>query len=272
MDSPDAGSLATMQALHSVSDAYRCDVEDGVAVVTFARPARMNALHPAAHHALCDLFDRLAGMKDIRVVIVTGEGKAFCAGYDLKDSLDSEMQVSAKGFAGIGARADYPLPLIAAVNGVAMGGGFEAALACDIIVAAESALFALPEPKVGWAALSGGIQRLPRAIGIKRAMDIILTGRTVSAAEGHALGFVSEVTPDGEALSAAKRWAAQIAACAPLAIRCSKGAAYAGLDMRLAEALDADSFPWVTPMMTSEDSIEGRTAFAEKRRPVWKGR
>jgi enoyl-CoA hydratase/carnithine racemase len=258
--------------LNSVPDAYHLSVEDGIATVTFARPARMNALHPAAHHALCDLFDRLAETEGVRVVIVTGEGKAFCAGYDLKDSLETEMQVSARGFAGLGARTDYPLPLIAAVNGVAMGGGFETALACDIIVAAESARFALPEAKVGWAALGGGIQRLPRAIGVKRAMDIILTGRTVSAAEGHALGFVSEVAPDGEALAVAKRWAAQIVACAPLAIRCSKASIHAGLDMSLADALDPENYPWVAPMMASEDSIEGRTAFAERRSPVWKGR
>ena len=272
MDVPDADSMRTMQAFPSVADAYRCTIEDGIAVVTFDRPERMNALHPAAHHALCDLFDRLAEADGVRAVIVTGEGRAFCAGYDLKDSLEAEMQVSARGFAGLGARADYPLPLIAAVNGVAMGGGFETALACDIIVAAESAKFALPEPKVGWAALGGGIQRLPRAIGIKRAMDIILTGRTVTAAEGHALGFVNEVAADGEALAAAKRWAARIAACAPLAVRCSKQAAYAGLDMDLAAALDAGNYPGVAPMMASEDSIEGRTAFAERRPPAWKGR
>lgn len=256
----------------SVPDAYHCTIEDGIAVVTFARPERMNALNPAAHHALCDLFDRLAEADGVRVVVVTGEGRAFCAGYDLKDSLETEMQVSARGFAGLGGRADYPLPLIAAVNGVALGGGFETALACDIIVAAESARFALSEPKVGWAALGGGIQRLPRAIGIKRALDIILTGRIVTATEGHALGFVSEVVPDGGVLAAAKHWAAQIAACAPLAIRCSKAAAYAGLDMPLADALDADNYPLVAAVMASEDSIEGRTAFAERRKPVWKGR
>ena len=272
MELPDAGSLRAMQAFPPVADAYRCTIGDGIAVVTLDRPDRMNALHPAAHHALCALFDRLAEADGVRAVIVTGAGRAFCAGYDLKDSLEAEMQVSARGFAGLGARADYPLPLIAAVNGVAMGGGFETALACDIIVAAESARFALPEPKVGWAALGGGIQRLPRAIGIKRAMDIILTGRTVTAAEGHALGFVSEVVPDGGALAAAQRWAAQIAACAPLAIRCSKAAAYAGLDMDLAAALDAGHYPGVAPMMDSADAIEGRTAFTERRPPVWTGR
>lgn len=272
MGAPDADSLRAMTET-SISDAYRLTVEDGIAIVTIARPERMNALHPAAHHALWALFDRLAGMEGLRVVIVTGEGKAFCAGYDLKDSLDSGvMEISAKGFAGLTSRTDYPVPLIAAVNGVALGGGFETALACDIIIAARSARFALPEPKVGWAALGGGVQRLPRAIGIKRAMDIILTGRMVTAEEGHALGFVSEVAPDGEALAAAKRWAAQIVACAPLAIACSKAVAYASLDQPLAEALDADRYPQVAPLMASEDSVEGRTAFTERRAPVWKGR
>jgi crotonobetainyl-CoA hydratase len=258
----------------SVADAYRLTLEEGVAVVTLSRPERMNALHPAAHHALCDLFDRLAQTEGIRVVIVTGEGKAFCAGYDLRDSLDNGvMEISAKGFAGLTGRTDYPLPLIAAVNGVALGGGFEMALACDIIVAAESARFALPEPKVGWAALAGGVQRLPRAIGIKRAMDIILTGRMVSAGEGHALGFVNEVVADGAVLAAARRWAAQIVACAPLAVRCSKAVAYASLDQpTLADALDVDRYPQVAPLMASEDSVEGRTAFAARRAPVWKGR
>jgi crotonobetainyl-CoA hydratase len=126
---------------------------------------------------------------------------------------------------------------------------------------------------VGWAALAGGVQRLPRAIGIKRAMDIILTGRMVSAGEGHALGFVSEVVADGAVLAAARRWAAQIVACAPLAVRCSKAVAYASLDQpTLADALDVDRYPQVAPLMASEDSVEGRTAFAARRAPVWKGR
>ena len=258
----------------SVTDAYRLTLEEGIALVTLTRPERMNALHPAAHHALCDLFDRLAQTDGVRVVIVTGEGKAFCAGYDLKDSLESGvMEISAKGFAGLTARTDYPLPLIAAVNGMALGGGFEMALACDIIIAARSARFALPEPKVGWAALAGGVQRLPRAIGIKRAMDIILTGRMVSADEGHALGFVSEVTAEDALLPAARRWAREIVACAPLAVACSKAVAYESLDQpTLADALNVDRYRQVAPLLASEDSVEGRTAFAERRKPVWKGR
>lgn len=249
-------------------------IESGIATVTLERPDRMNALHPAAHHELAALFDRLPGMEDVRVVILTGAGdKAFCAGYDLRDSIESGvMEIAPSGFGGLTFRSDYPLPLIAAVNGVAMGGGFEMALACDIIVAAASATFALPEPKVGWAALGGGIQRLPRAVGMKRAMDIILTGRTVSADEGLRYGFVSEVaSPDG-LMEAARRWAAQIVACGPLAVRCSKAVAYAAVDMDLADTFDMTRFPSVAPTFASEDAEEGRRAFLERRKPEWKGR
>ncbi len=260
--------------MHEELHHCRLDIAEGIATVTLSRPDRMNALHPAAHHELSRLFDALAIDDAVRVVIVTGDGKAFCAGYDLRDSIESGVtEIDEKGFGGLSFRTDYPKPLIAAVNGVAMGGGFELALACDIIVAARNARFALPEPKVGWAALGGGLQRLPRAIGIKRAMDIILTGRIVMAEEAHALGFVSEVTDEGGALAAALRWAAQIAACGPLAIACSKAVTYASLDQpSLAEALDPDSYPLAAPLLVSEDSVEGRNAFLEKRLPVWKGR
>lgn len=249
--------------------------DDGIALVTIRRPERLNALHPAAHHELSALFDALPSIEGLRVVILTGEGaRAFCAGYDLKDSIETGvMEVAPTGFAGLTSRIDYPLPLIAAVNGVALGGGFETALACDIIIASDMASFALPEPKVGWVALAGGVQRLPRAIGIKRAMDIILTGRTVSATEGQALGFVSEVVSADDLIAAAHRWAAQIAACSPLAIRCCKQVGYGSFDLPdLAAALDVTNYSTVQPMLDSEDSEEGRRAFTERRKPVWRGR
>lgn len=249
--------------------------EDGIVTITMHREERMNALHPAAHHAMQAIFDAIPDEPGARVVILTGTGdRAFCAGYDLRDSIETGvMEIAPQGFGGLTNRTDYPLPLIAAVNGIAMGGGFEMALACDIIVASANAAFALPEPKVGWAALSGGVQRLPKAIGIKRAMDIVLTGRTVAANEAFALGLVSEVAPPGEALSTAYRWAEQIAACAPLALRCSKHLAYAALDQADATAtLGVADWPMVREMLESEDSVEGRTAFLEKRKPVWQGR
>jgi crotonobetainyl-CoA hydratase len=253
----------------------RVEIAEGIATLTIDRAERLNALHPAAHHEMSRIFDALQFDPDVRVIVVTGAGpKAFSAGYDLKDNLETGiMEIAPTGFGGFTARVDYPLPVIAAVNGVAFGGGFEMALACDMIVAAQSARFALPEPKLGWAALSGGVQRLPRAIGIKRAMDIVLTGRTVSAEEGFALGFVNEIVPDAELPAAARRWAAQIAACAPLSIRCTKQVAYASLDQAYpGMSLDMANFPLVQTMLDSADALEGKRAFAERRPPVWSGR
>ncbi len=250
-------------------------IDGAIATVIIDRPERMNAIHPAAHHELSEIFDRLPEGKQVRAVIVTGRGdKAFCAGYDLKDYLDSGvMEIAPTGFGGLTGRIDYPLPLIAAVNGIAFGGGFELALACDFIIAGQSARFALPEPKVGWAALAGGVQRLPRAIGIKRAMDIILTGRTVDADEGLSLGLVSEVVHDAELQAAARRWAEQIVACAPLAIRCSKQVAYRSFDLPdLRAALDVSNYSTVAAVFDSEDAEEGKRAFAERRPPRWTGR
>ncbi|MEJ7935309.1 enoyl-CoA hydratase-related protein [Sphingobium sp. AN558] len=250
------------------------DIDRGVATVIIDRPDRMNALHPAAHHALSDLFDDLPTRADVRVVIVTGSGhRAFCAGYDLKDNLETGvMEIALTGFAGFNARTAYPLPVIAAVNGMALGGGFELALACDFIIAADTATFALPEPRVGWAALGGGIQRLPRAVGMKRAMDIILTGRTVPASEALAIGLVSEVVPGAELMAVARRWADEIVACAPIAIRASKQVAYAAFDLPdLASALDMDNFPVSRTVMESSDAVEGKRAFVERRAPRWTG-
>ncbi|MEO0030470.1 MAG: hypothetical protein RIS94_228 [Pseudomonadota bacterium] len=250
-------------------------VEAGIATLTLSRADRMNALHPAAHHALSAAFDQLAEDPAVRVVIVTGAGgKAFCAGYDLRDALETGvMEIAPTGFAGFNGRTDYPLPVIAAVNGMALGGGFELALACDFIIAADHATFALPEPKVGWAALGGGIQRLPRAVGMKRALDIMLTGRTVGAVEAHAIGLVSEVVPGEGLMACALRWAEQIVACAPLAVRCTRQVAYAAFDMPdLATALDIANYPMAAQVMASEDGTEGQRAFVERRAPVWTGR
>lgn len=253
---------------------HHLTVAQGIATLTIDRADRMNALHPAAHYALSAVFDRLSARSDVRAVIITGAGdRAFCAGYDLKDNLETGvMELAPTGFAGFNARTDYPLPVIAAVNGIALGGGFELALACDFIIATDHASFALPEPRIGWAALGGGIQRLPRAVGMKRAMDIILTGRTVGAAEGLAIGLVSEVVAPDHLMDAAHRWAAQIVACAPLAIRCSKQVAYASFDLPdLASALDIANHPLAQTVMDSADGVEGKRAFVERRAPNWTG-
>jgi len=189
-----------------------CKVEkDGrILTVSLDRPDLLNALHPLANLELGKVFDEFADDPELWVAIITGEGRGFCAGNDLKFQASGGMQgveVPVRGFGGLTARYDCDKPVIAAVNGVAMGGGFEIALACDLIIASEAATFALPEPRVGLAALAGGVHRLPRQIGLKHAMGMMLTGRRVSAREGFDLGFVNEVVAPEELMPTARRWA-----------------------------------------------------------------
>ncbi|MFV0281646.1 MAG: enoyl-CoA hydratase-related protein [Rhodoblastus sp.] len=249
--------------------------EGPVTVVTLNRPEVFNALHKPAHMELEKAFDEFSADPDQWVAIVTGAGdKAFSAGNDLKyQAAGGERGWGRSGFGGLVSRFDCDKPIIAAVNGFAMGGGFEVALACDIIVAAENAIFALPEPSVGLAAMAGGLLRLPRTIGMKRAMGMILTARRVSPQEGVALGFVHEVTPVGEVMHAARTIANHICTLSPMSIRASKQVAMRGAELSLADALVAQNdFPAVKAMFGSADLIEGPKAFAEKRKPKWTGR
>ena len=264
-----------------MADYEFCKVErEGrLTIVTLNRPEVMNALHAPAHAELGQVFDDFAADPEQWVAIVTGAGeRAFSAGNDLKVTAAGGgsarlLPANSAGFGGIVSRFDLDKPLIAAVNGIAMGGGFEIALACDIIVAAENAVFALPEPRVGLAALAGGLHRLPREIGTKQALGMILTGRRVSAAEGKSLGFVNDVVPAGEALAAAKKWAAQIMEASPMSVRASKQAVYRGLaEPTLEDALKNQmGYPAVGALFKSDDFLEGPRAFAEKRTPNWKG-
>ncbi|MFJ4443442.1 enoyl-CoA hydratase-related protein [Pseudomonas sp. NPDC089422] len=247
--------------------------EGRLTIITLQRPEAHNALNYAAHEELQQAFDDFAGDAEQWVAIVTGSGsKAFCAGHDLKQQAsDANLGTPPCGFGGLTSRFDLHKPVIAAVNGVAMGGGFELALACDIIIASHNAAFALPEAKVGLAALAGGMQRLPGLIGLKRSMGMLLTGRRVSAVEGAALGFVNEVV-DGDVMIAARRWAADILACSPLSVRATKAAVMRGLEVPLSQALHEQwDYPEVQAMLRSEDAIEGPKAFAEKRSPQWVG-
>lgn len=244
-------------------------------VVTINRPEVMNALHPAANRELAAAFDEFAADPGLWVAIVTGAGeRAFSAGNDLKhQAMGGDMSGQpATGFAGLSARWDLNKPVIAAVNGVAMGGGFEIALACDLIIAAENALFALPEVRVGLAAMAGGLLRLPRTIGTKRAMGMILTGRRVPAREGLELGFVTDVVPEGEALAGAKRWASMILEASPMSVRASKQVVYESFEHGGLRAATEARYTAVREMQQSEDFIEGPVAFAEKRPPRWQGR
>src|SRR6195256_1464595 len=247
--------------------------EGRVRIVTLNRPEVLNALHADANDELSAVWDEFAANDDLWVGIVTGAGgRAFSAGNDLKVQAAGKRRPNGpNGFAGLSQRFDLDKPLIAAVNGVAMGGGFETALACDIIIAAENAVFALPEPRVGLIAGSG-VHRLPRMIPQKQALGMILTGRRVSAAEGKELGFINEVVPEGQALDAAKRWAAQILECSPMAIRASKQSVYRSLDEPTLQAAMTKSYPAVKANLESQDYIEGPRAFAERRKPNWQNR
>jgi len=253
-----------------------CRIErDGhVLRVTLDRPEVMNALHPPATAELAEVFDDFAADPELWIALLTGAGdRAFCAGNDLKfQAGGGRVEIHPRGFGGLTSRLDLDKPLIAAVNGVAMGGGFEIVLCCDIVVASDKAVFSLPEPRVGLAALAGGLHRLPRQIPLKRAMGMILTGRRVPAREALDLGIVNEVVPPDDLAAAADRWAAQILECAPLSVRGSKQAVMQGLEQPSLEAALAHRYEGLAAMVRSEDFVEGPRAFAEKRPPQWKGR
>jgi len=251
-----------------------------VAHITINRPEVLNALHPDASRELSAVWDDSATDDDVWVAILTGAGsRGFSAGNDLKTTAvrnaggnvgNTGSGPIRGGFGGITQRFDLDKPVIGAVNGWAMGGGCEMALACDILVAADHAQFGLPEPRVGLAALAGGIHRLPRQIPQKIAMGMLLTAKPISAQEAYRLGLVNEVVPMDQLLPTAERWAAEILECAPLSVRGTKTAAYAGLDLPLQSAISSSYFG-IQQHLASADAVEGPRAFADKRIPDWTG-
>jgi enoyl-CoA hydratase/carnithine racemase len=248
-----------------------------IAYVTINRPEVMNALHYDTGVELSEIFNDFKQDDESWVAILTGAGqRAFSAGNDLKATAAATARGEAfhnrsVPFGGITAGFECTKPIIAAVNGVALGGGFEVALACDLIIAAEHARFGLPEPRVGLIAAAGGVHRLPAQIPFKQAMGILLTGRQITAQDAYRFGLVNEVVPGPELLAAAERWANEILECSPLSVRTTKEAALSGLSLPLAEAMRQDT-PLLQRLFASQDFVEGPKAFAEKRRPNWTGK
>ncbi len=257
------------------SECIATAAKGGVFTVTIGRQEKLNALTPEMHEALQEAFDRFAADPALLVCVVTGgSGRAFCAGSDLAGFQASGGRAYPPGgYAGLAARYDLDKPVIAMVNGICLGGGFELALSCDMIVASDKAVFGLPEPRVGLIAIGGGIHRLVRQIGLKQAMGPLLTGRNISAEEGLRLGFVSELVPHEQLQDRVDAICADILANAPLAVRLTKELAMWGLDRTLAEAnAQQAQQPSYQRWAHSEDAAEGPRNFADKRPQRWTAR
>jgi enoyl-CoA hydratase/carnithine racemase len=245
-------------------------------IVTLDRPEVRNALHRAASDELDEVWASYEADPDLWVAILTGSGdKAFSAGYDMKDPGEREgasflAHRHPRGFGALTHRFGMVKPVIAAVNGYAVGGGFELALVSDVIVAADHAEFGFPEPRVGRMAMDGGMHRLARHIPLKLAMGMLLTGRRISAAEAYRIGLVNEVVAGPSLLDAARTWAESIIQGAPLSVQATKEMVLAGLGLPLREAM-ALLTPVAARALDSEDQREGVEAFREKREPQWKG-
>ncbi|BCZ82939.1 crotonase [Paraburkholderia terrae] len=254
----------------------RLVIEQHVATVTLARPEALNAVDLETESELQRVWNELEHNRDIRVVVLTGEGdRAFCVGADLKNPSMSGLEYWAAprpgGFGGIALRETLNVPVIARVNGYALGGGFEMVLGCDLVVACEEASFGLPEALVGRMPLDGGMTLLQRQIPYRQAMAMLLTGRRVSAREALDMGLVNEVVPRVELDVAVERWVEALLACAPLSLQAIKQVVRRTSTLSAAEA-QALRLPALVSALQSEDAHEGVRAFQEKRKPRWSGR
>ena len=260
-----------------MSNAVRTSVDGGIWTITLDRP-KANAIDVPTSLALYEAFKNLRDDPDLRVAIITGTGRFFSAGWDLNAASGGEAvdaDHGAGGFAGLTEFFDLDKPVIAAVNGLAMGGGFELALAADMIVAADNAEFALPEVRLGMLADSGGVLRLPRRLPRAIAVEMLMTGRRMGAAEALRWGLVNQVVAADQLLVAATALARQIEQAAPLPIAALKQVLRATETQTVPDAyktLRAGGLPAYRAMLASDDAKEGPQAFAEKRPPVWRGR
>ncbi len=253
-----------------MSDAIRTEVADGIAVITIDRPQARNAVNGEVARGIAAAVEEFDSRADISVLVLTGAGGTFCAGMDLKGFLTGDAPMAAgRGFGGMGERPPAK-PVIAAVEGYALAGGFELVLSCDLVVASEESKFGLPEVRRGLVAGAGGLLRLPSRIPYHVAMEIVLTGEHFSAARLAEVGLVNKIVPAGQALSAAKELAGRIALGAPLALAASKRVIVESADWPSTEAF-ARQAEIIGPIFGSKDAMEGAAAFAQKRPPAWRG-
>ncbi|HXP19026.1 MAG TPA: crotonase/enoyl-CoA hydratase family protein [Streptosporangiaceae bacterium] len=253
-----------------MSEAVLTEVSGGVAVITINRPQARNAVNGDVARGIAAAVAEFDGRADISVLVLTGAGGTFSAGMDLKGFLAGDAPIAdGRGFGGIVERPPAK-PVIAAVEGYALAGGFELALACDLVVASEEARFGLPEVRRGLVAGAGGLLRLPRRVPYHLAMEIALTGEHFPAARLAAAGLVSRLVPAGQALDAAVELAGQVALGAPLALAATKRVIVESADWPAAEAF-ARQGEIIGPIFGSKDAMEGAIAFAEKRAPAWRG-
>ena len=246
------------------------EVDDGVMVITMNRPEAKNAANKALAVGVSAAIDQLEEDPEIRVGIITGAGGTFCSGMDLKAFVSGETPViEGRGFAGL---CEYTAskPLIAAVEGYALAGGFEMAISCDFIVSAQDAQFGIPEVKRGLVAGAGGLAKLPKQIPSRIAKEMALTGDFISAQRAFDLGLINRVADSGEALFVARELANKIAANGPLAVAASKQVVDKAQDWTT-EEMHQEQIKILMPVFSSKVAIEGATAFAEKRKPIWKG-